>query len=132
MENEITAHKAGKITELPISVGASVATGDTLAVITAPRPSSAPRAPVSRRPAAAAAMFRVRCFCGGVARPAGRVVAAGSALSCCQVGVVLGQDLERPLAGVRRAVPGDDPLGLLGQRPQPLQRGSVDGDRAAW
>jgi acetyl-CoA/propionyl-CoA/long-chain acyl-CoA carboxylase, biotin carboxylase, biotin carboxyl carrier protein len=35
MENEITAHKAGKITELPISVGASVATGDTLAVITA-------------------------------------------------------------------------------------------------
>ena len=36
MENEITAHKAGKVTELPISVGASVATGDTLAVITAP------------------------------------------------------------------------------------------------
>jgi acetyl-CoA/propionyl-CoA carboxylase biotin carboxyl carrier protein len=35
MENEITAHKAGKVSELPISVGASVATGDTLAVITA-------------------------------------------------------------------------------------------------
>ena len=35
MENEITAHKAGKVTELPISVGASVATGDTLAIITA-------------------------------------------------------------------------------------------------
>jgi acetyl-CoA/propionyl-CoA carboxylase biotin carboxyl carrier protein len=35
MENEITAHKAGKVTELPISVGASVANGDTLAVITA-------------------------------------------------------------------------------------------------
>jgi len=35
MENEITAHKAGKITELPISVGGSVATGDTIAVITA-------------------------------------------------------------------------------------------------
>jgi acetyl-CoA/propionyl-CoA carboxylase biotin carboxyl carrier protein len=35
MENEITAHKAGKVAELPISVGASVATGDTLAVITA-------------------------------------------------------------------------------------------------
>jgi acetyl-CoA/propionyl-CoA carboxylase, biotin carboxylase, biotin carboxyl carrier protein len=33
MENEITAHKAGKVTELPIAVGASVATGDTLAVI---------------------------------------------------------------------------------------------------
>jgi acetyl-CoA/propionyl-CoA carboxylase, biotin carboxylase, biotin carboxyl carrier protein len=33
MENEITAHKAGKIAELPIAVGASVATGDTLAVI---------------------------------------------------------------------------------------------------
>jgi acetyl-CoA/propionyl-CoA carboxylase biotin carboxyl carrier protein len=33
MENEITAHKAGKISELPIAVGASVATGDTLAVI---------------------------------------------------------------------------------------------------
>jgi acetyl-CoA/propionyl-CoA carboxylase biotin carboxyl carrier protein len=35
MENEITAHKAGKVTELPIAVGASVANGDTLAVITA-------------------------------------------------------------------------------------------------
>jgi acetyl-CoA/propionyl-CoA carboxylase, biotin carboxylase, biotin carboxyl carrier protein len=35
MENEITAHKAGKVSELPISVGASVATGDTLAVIVA-------------------------------------------------------------------------------------------------
>ncbi len=34
MENEITAHKAGRVSELPISVGASVATGDTLAVIT--------------------------------------------------------------------------------------------------
>jgi acetyl-CoA/propionyl-CoA/long-chain acyl-CoA carboxylase, biotin carboxylase, biotin carboxyl carrier protein len=33
MENEITAHKAGKVAELPIAVGASVATGDTLAVI---------------------------------------------------------------------------------------------------
>ncbi len=34
MENEITAHKAGKVAELPIAVGASVASGDTLAVIT--------------------------------------------------------------------------------------------------
>jgi acetyl-CoA/propionyl-CoA carboxylase biotin carboxyl carrier protein len=33
MENEITAHKAGKVAELPIAVGASVASGDTLAVI---------------------------------------------------------------------------------------------------
>src|SRR3954449_6482698 len=33
MENEITAHKAGKVTDLPIDVGASVASGDTLAVI---------------------------------------------------------------------------------------------------
>ena len=33
MENEITAHKKGKITELPISEGASVTAGDTLAVI---------------------------------------------------------------------------------------------------
>jgi acetyl-CoA/propionyl-CoA carboxylase biotin carboxyl carrier protein len=33
MENEITAHKAGTVTDLPISVGASVASGDTLAVI---------------------------------------------------------------------------------------------------
>jgi biotin carboxyl carrier protein len=33
MENEITAHKGGTVTELPIAVGASVATGDTLAVI---------------------------------------------------------------------------------------------------
>jgi acetyl-CoA/propionyl-CoA carboxylase biotin carboxyl carrier protein len=34
MENEITAHKAGVVSELPIAVGSSVATGDTLAVIT--------------------------------------------------------------------------------------------------
>jgi acetyl-CoA/propionyl-CoA carboxylase biotin carboxyl carrier protein len=33
MENEITAHKAGTIAELPISEGAAVASGDTLAVI---------------------------------------------------------------------------------------------------
>jgi acetyl-CoA/propionyl-CoA carboxylase, biotin carboxylase, biotin carboxyl carrier protein len=33
MENEITAHKAGTITELPVSVGAAVSTGDTLATI---------------------------------------------------------------------------------------------------
>jgi acetyl-CoA/propionyl-CoA carboxylase biotin carboxyl carrier protein len=35
MENEITAHKSGKVAELPVAVGASVATGDTLAVIKA-------------------------------------------------------------------------------------------------
>jgi acetyl-CoA/propionyl-CoA carboxylase biotin carboxyl carrier protein len=34
MENEITAHKSGKVSELPIAVGASVTNGDTLAVIT--------------------------------------------------------------------------------------------------
>jgi acetyl-CoA/propionyl-CoA carboxylase, biotin carboxylase, biotin carboxyl carrier protein len=34
MENEITAHRAGRVTELPISEGAAVASGDTLAVIT--------------------------------------------------------------------------------------------------
>jgi acetyl-CoA/propionyl-CoA carboxylase biotin carboxyl carrier protein len=34
MENEITAHKAGVVKDLPISPGASVANGDTLAVIT--------------------------------------------------------------------------------------------------
>jgi acetyl-CoA/propionyl-CoA/long-chain acyl-CoA carboxylase, biotin carboxylase, biotin carboxyl carrier protein len=33
MENEITAHKGGVVAELPIAVGASVASGDTLAVI---------------------------------------------------------------------------------------------------
>ena len=33
MENEITAHKAGKVVELPIAVGSAVATGDTLVVI---------------------------------------------------------------------------------------------------
>ncbi|MBV9819220.1 MAG: acetyl-CoA carboxylase biotin carboxylase subunit [Solirubrobacterales bacterium] len=35
MENEITAHKAGTIAELPISVGGAVSAGDTLAVISA-------------------------------------------------------------------------------------------------
>ncbi len=33
MENEITAHKSGTVSELPIAVGSSVATGDTLAII---------------------------------------------------------------------------------------------------
>ena len=33
MENEITAHKSGTVTALPISVGSSVAAGDPLAVI---------------------------------------------------------------------------------------------------
>src|SRR4051794_2945712 len=38
MENEITAHKTGTVSELPIAVGASVATGDTLAVISSASP----------------------------------------------------------------------------------------------
>ncbi len=36
MENEITAHKAGTIAELPISEGASIGSGDTIAVIASP------------------------------------------------------------------------------------------------
>jgi acetyl-CoA/propionyl-CoA carboxylase biotin carboxyl carrier protein len=36
MENEITAHKAGVIAELPISEGAAVSSGDVLAVIRSP------------------------------------------------------------------------------------------------
>ena len=34
MENEITAHKTGMITELPVIAGAAVTTGDLIAVIT--------------------------------------------------------------------------------------------------
>jgi acetyl-CoA/propionyl-CoA/long-chain acyl-CoA carboxylase, biotin carboxylase, biotin carboxyl carrier protein len=33
MENEITAHKAGTVADVPVAVGASVASGDILAVI---------------------------------------------------------------------------------------------------
>ncbi len=33
MENEITAHRSGKVEELPVSEGAAVSSGDTLAVI---------------------------------------------------------------------------------------------------
>jgi acetyl-CoA/propionyl-CoA carboxylase, biotin carboxylase, biotin carboxyl carrier protein len=36
MENEIAAHKAGVVAELPISEGAAVSAGDTLAVIRSP------------------------------------------------------------------------------------------------
>jgi acetyl-CoA/propionyl-CoA carboxylase biotin carboxyl carrier protein len=36
MENEITAHKAGTVAELPIKEGSAVTAGDTLAVITSP------------------------------------------------------------------------------------------------
>jgi acetyl-CoA/propionyl-CoA carboxylase biotin carboxyl carrier protein len=34
MENEITAHKAGTVAELPIREGQPVSAGDTLAIIT--------------------------------------------------------------------------------------------------
>jgi acetyl-CoA/propionyl-CoA carboxylase biotin carboxyl carrier protein len=34
MENEITAHKSGVVSELPVAAGGSVATGDTIAIIT--------------------------------------------------------------------------------------------------
>ncbi len=33
MENEITAHRSGKVTELGVSEGASVSSGDLIAVI---------------------------------------------------------------------------------------------------
>ena len=33
MENEITAHRAGKVTSLNVEVGAAVGSGDILAVI---------------------------------------------------------------------------------------------------
>jgi acetyl-CoA/propionyl-CoA carboxylase biotin carboxyl carrier protein len=33
MENEITAHKAGKVTELKVSEGDSVTSGEVIAVI---------------------------------------------------------------------------------------------------
>ena len=36
MENEITAHKAGTVAELPIAEGAAVTVGATLAVIKSP------------------------------------------------------------------------------------------------
>ena len=60
MENEITAHKAGVIAELPISVGDSVRSGDVLAVIedagvTRERP--APGSPSPRRPRSSRALL---------------------------------------------------------------------------
>jgi acetyl-CoA/propionyl-CoA carboxylase, biotin carboxylase, biotin carboxyl carrier protein len=36
MENEITAHKAGVVAELPIAEGAAIAAGDPIATITSP------------------------------------------------------------------------------------------------
>ena len=33
MENEITAHRSGKVEELPISEGASISAGDPIAVV---------------------------------------------------------------------------------------------------
>lgn len=36
MENEITAHKAGVVVEIPIVEGAAIASGDTIAVIRSP------------------------------------------------------------------------------------------------
>jgi acetyl-CoA/propionyl-CoA carboxylase biotin carboxyl carrier protein len=42
MENEITAHKAGTISELPIKEGEAISTGATIAVITSDAPADAP------------------------------------------------------------------------------------------
>jgi len=36
MENEITAHKAGIVAELPIVEGAAISAGDPIATITSP------------------------------------------------------------------------------------------------
>jgi acetyl-CoA/propionyl-CoA carboxylase biotin carboxyl carrier protein len=38
MENEITAHKAGVVVEIPITEGAAISAGDTIAVIRSPEP----------------------------------------------------------------------------------------------
>ena len=54
MENEITAHKAGKIAELPISEGDAVTAGDTLAVITGELSSSTRRVDWLRIPSISA------------------------------------------------------------------------------
>jgi acetyl-CoA/propionyl-CoA carboxylase biotin carboxyl carrier protein len=41
MENEITAHKSGTVVEIPVTEGAAIAAGDTIAVIRSPEPAPA-------------------------------------------------------------------------------------------
>ena len=118
MENEITAHKAGKITELPISEGDAVTAGDTLAVISGelscfdeavdwlriPSISAGERDEAALREAAEWAAERVRDAggtCELVDTPGGAPLVVGELRSATR-GRPDGDDL-RPL---RRAGPG--------------------------
>ena len=76
MENEITAHKAGVIAELPISEGDAVRSGDVLAVIKDAAMSAAPRAWVAEPDEAEAVAGAAR----RVPRPHGRRLAVGERL----------------------------------------------------
>ena len=73
MENEITAHKAGTIVELPITEGAPIQAGAPIATIKSAEPRLERRATFSRVQARAA-----RCARGGppAARPRRRARAA--------------------------------------------------------
>ena len=118
MENEITAHKAGVVAELPISEGAAVTVGATLAVIRSP--GVATRSTFSawifawRRCGARAAAGRPR---RAPAAPAGR---PGPRAGCASA--------RAPSSGA--PWPGTTYAALLDQRLEPVERGEVGGRRA--
>ena len=123
MENEITAHKAGTVAELPIAVGGSVATGDTLAVIT--RRCGRVSSP-TRGTTAATLSSWIFCWASLRRREAGELRrAAGSAPQGLEVGAVLARDLPRALHGDRGAVARHDPLRGGQELAEPLQRRPV-------
>ena len=112
MENEITAHKAGVIAELPISEGAAVSAGDTLAVIKRRSGGSAGRAiarDARRRPRD---VLGVDLPHRAVRRASGSGASAPRSAQRLQVRAVLAQDRRAPRSASSTAPwPGHDVLG---------------------
>ena len=125
MENEITAHKAGTIVELPIAEGAAIQAGAPIATIRA-------RARELRRRAAVAVPLRAPRHVLAVqpslrgAAPAVRQLGLGAVLGeRLQIGGVLLEDRQRPVSAEHRSVAGDDVLGIGDERAQALERGEI-------
>ena len=89
MENEITAHKAGTIVELPITEGAPIQAGAPIATI-----KSADR----RLERGADVRARAACAARACAVPSGRSAAGAPLDQIAQVGDVLLEDLAGPRA----------------------------------
>ena len=123
MENEITAHKAGTIVELPITEGAPIQAGAPIATIKSDEGGLADGRRRQIRQSAATFSACSRRW-AAPRRPRGSSASAPSR-ERLQVGDVLLEDRQRPLAVQHRAVAGHDVLGAREQRAQALERRQV-------